>query len=104
MEKKAALVPVSTEAVNKVNAMLSRMDNVLLCKPKLKMSNDDFMVACMMIATASAKAQFNTCVKDNMSNTYDILILDCAPALISELIAAGYHLGMTEKGLAVYKF
>ena len=104
METKAALVPVSTEAVNKVNTMLSKMDNVLKCTPKLKMSNDDFMVACMMIATASAKAQFNTCVKDHYSNTYDILILDCAPCLINDLIAAGYSLGMTEKGLAVYKY
>lgn len=71
----------------------------------LNMDVEDFVKAVMLIATSNGcKAQYIVPVKDNYSHTYDILILDCAPCLINDLIAAGYSLGMTEKGLAVYKY
>ncbi len=52
----------------------------------------------------NAKVSFNVPVKDNFSNTYDILIHECNSALTKKLIKEGYSLSMNNKGLEIDKF
>ena len=71
----------------------------------LNMSVEDFVKAVMLIATSNnCKAQFIVPVKDNYSNTYDILIQESNGKLIDELSKAGYSLSMSSKGLVVNKY
>ena len=50
------------------------------------------------------KISFNVPVNDSFSNVHAILIHECNASLINDLVAAGYSLSMTPKGLSVSKF
>ena len=50
------------------------------------------------------KVSFNTPVKDNYSNVYDILIHQSNATVINKLVENGFSLHMTEKGLAIDKY
>lgn len=52
----------------------------------------------------SIKVSFNVPVNDNYSHTYDILIHESNASVINQLVAAGFSLSMTPKGLAVDKY
>jgi len=52
----------------------------------------------------SIKVSFNVPVKDNYSNVYSILIHNSNATVIRDLVAAGFALSMTDKGLSVDKF
>ena len=71
----------------------------------LNMEVEDFVKAVMLIATSNCcKAQFIVPVKDNYSQTYDILIQESNGKVVDELIKAGYSLSMSSKGLVVNKY
>lgn len=52
----------------------------------------------------SIKVSFNVPVNDNYSHTYAILIHESNASVIKQLVAAGFSLSMTPKGLAVDKY
>lgn len=52
----------------------------------------------------SIKVSFNVPVNDNYSHTYAILIHESNASVIKQLVAAGFSLSMTSKGLAVDKY
>lgn len=52
----------------------------------------------------SIKVSFNVPINDNYSHTYPILIHESNATAINQLIAVGFSLHMTPKGLAVDKF
>lgn len=69
------------------------------------MKATDFVNAIQIISTHhNTRISINECVNDHVSNVYPILIHECCPAVIDELVAAGYLLGMVAKGLSVDKF
>lgn len=69
------------------------------------MKATDFVNAIQIIsAHHNTRISINECVNDHVSNVYPILIHECCPAVIDELVAAGYSLGMVAKGLSVDKF
>ena len=49
----------------------------------------------------SPKVSFNVPVVDNYTTIHDILIHECSPKLIRELVEEGFSLSMTPKGLSV---
>lgn len=52
----------------------------------------------------SIKVSFNVPVNNHISHTYAILIHESNASIINQLIAAGFSLSMTPKGLAVDKY
>jgi hypothetical protein len=50
------------------------------------------------------KVSFRVPVTDNFSCVHEILIHESNSSLISELVTAGFHLSMCEKGLSVNKY
>lgn len=94
---------VDTNVQNVVDKFCDRFDRPSN-QHRIKMSKADYLQAVTMIATSfNAKAQYNVCVDNHISSTYDILLLECNAALIDKLVTAGYSLAMTPKGLSVAK-
>lgn len=58
----------------------------------------------IVTASPDINVKFNVPVTDNMSNVHDILILRSNATVINQLVAAGFSLHMTEKGLSVEKY
>ena len=68
------------------------------------MKATDFANAIQIISNYhNTRISINECVDNHVSNVYPILIHECCPAVINELVAAGYSLGMVGKGLSVDK-
>lgn len=55
-------------------------------------------------ASNSVKVSFNVPVKNNYSNTHDILIHECNADLVNKLKDAGFSLSMGKKGMSVSKY
>lgn len=53
----------------------------------------------LIMSSSKSKIAFNTPVTDSYSNVHSILILECCPKLIKDLIEEGFSLSMGEKGL-----
>lgn len=69
------------------------------------MTQDHFNEAIIILTKNNKiKVSFNTPVKDNYSNVYDILIHESNASVINQLINSGFSLSMTDKGLSVDKF
>ena len=69
------------------------------------MKPEDKLEALGIIANSnSIKVSFNVPVSNNYSNVFDILIHDSNAKVINDLIAAGFSLAMSPKGLSVNKF
>ena len=69
------------------------------------MKATDFANAIKIISNHhNTSISINECVDNHVSNVYPILIHECCTAVINELVAAGYSLGMVAKGLSVDKF
>lgn len=69
------------------------------------MKATDFANAIQIISNHyNTRISINDCLDNHVSNVYSILIHECCPAVIDELVAAGYSLGMVAKGLSVDKF
>jgi hypothetical protein len=58
----------------------------------------------LITASNSPKVSFRVPVTDNYSAVHEILIHECNADLINRLIAYGFSLFMTPKGLSVDKF
>ena len=58
----------------------------------------------IILKSNSPKVSFRVPVTDSYSNVYDILIHESNSALTKELMAAGFSLSMSPKGLSVNKF
>lgn len=67
-------------------------------------TSDKAQALTIITESGDISVQFNTPVKDHMSNVYDILILRSNASVINKLIKAGFSLHMTAKGLAVDKY
>lgn len=52
----------------------------------------------------SIKVSFNVPVDNHISHKYAILIHESNASIINQLVAAGFSLSMTPKGLAVDKY
>jgi len=71
------------------------------------MKKDDIALAVSILTQENRpKVSFHVPVTDNYSNAPDIVIHDCNAGTVGRLIAAGFHLSMSEKakGLIVDKF
>ncbi len=69
------------------------------------MTQTDFTKAVELVSSSnSIKVAFNVPVKDHCSNVYQLLILESNASIINQLIAAGYSLSMSAKGLVVDKY
>lgn len=65
----------------------------------------DFTRAVEIITASNRpKVSFNVPIKDNYASVYPILIHESNASLINMLIAAGFSLSMTPKGLSVNKY
>jgi hypothetical protein len=70
-----------------------------------KMSNENFLAAIEILTTNNKiKVSFNTPVEDHYSNVYKILIHESNASVITELVAAGFSVAMSPKGLSVNKY
>lgn len=69
------------------------------------MKTEDFNKALSILTTNNKiKVSFNTPVNDNYSNVYQILIHESNASVVNKLIAEGFSLSMTPKGLSVDKY
>lgn len=69
------------------------------------MKPEYFQQALAIITTNNQiKVSFNTPIKDNYSNVYEILIHQSNATVINKLVENGFSLHMTEKGLAIDKY
>lgn len=55
----------------------------------------------LISASNSCKVSFNVPVKNHYSNVFQILIHESNADIINKLIAAGFSLSMTKKGLSI---
>jgi len=72
----------------------------------MTIGDNHFTTAVKIISSFKSQCtvSFNVPINDNYSNVYPILIKQCAPGLVNELLANGFVIGVCEKGAYVERY